>query len=127
LATGISRRISMTPWQIFSLVLAQPGWELPMSNPENLIRVEIFDHFYQIRAGVEGEYLQQLAAYVDRKMREVAQGLKTVDNLKIAVMAALNIADELHQEKEKARRLDTLVYDKSLECTRQLDQALKSK
>jgi cell division protein ZapA len=98
-----------------------------MSNPENLIRVEIFDHFYQIRAGVEEEYLQQLAAYVDGKMHEVSQSLKTVDNLKIAVMAALNIADELHQEKEKARRLDTLVYDKSLECSRHLDQALKSK
>jgi cell division protein ZapA len=96
-----------------------------MSASDKLTRVEIFDHSYQIRTGVGEEYVRQLAACVDNKMREVAQGLKTVDNLKIAVMAALSLADELHQEREKARRLDVLVYDKSLECSRQLDQVLK--
>jgi cell division protein ZapA len=96
-----------------------------MNTADKLIQVEIFDHSYQIRAGVEVEYIQQLAKCVDQKMREMAQALKTVDNAKIAVMAALSLADELQQEKEKSRRLDSMVYDKSLECTRQLDQVLK--
>jgi cell division protein ZapA len=96
-----------------------------MNTADNSIQVEIFDQSYQIRAGVEIEYLQQLAQCVDQKMREMAQALKTVDNTKIAVMAALSLADELQQEKEKSRRLDSMVYDKSLECTRQLDQVLK--
>jgi cell division protein ZapA len=96
-----------------------------MDAPDQLTQVEILGRTYPIRAGVESEYLRRLAAFVDKKMRETSRGLKTVDPLKIAVMTALDIADLLHQEQEKARRLDSMVYDKSTECSRQLDQVLK--
>jgi cell division protein ZapA len=96
-----------------------------MQNPEGLTRVEIYDQLYQIKGGIETEYVKQLAAYVDSKMREIAQGSKTVDSLKVAVLAALNIVDELFQERERSGKLDSLVYDKSVECSRQLDQLLK--
>jgi cell division protein ZapA len=96
-----------------------------MQNPEGLTRVEIYDQLYQIKGGIEADYVKQLATYVDGKMREIAQGSKTVDSLKVAVLAALNIVDELFQERERSRKLDSLVYDKSVECSRQLDQLLK--
>lgn len=96
-----------------------------METPDQLTHVEIFGRTYPIRAGVESEYLRRLAAFVDKKMNEMSRSMKTVDPLKIAVMTALEIADELHQEEEKARRLDCMVYDKSLECSRQLDHVLK--
>jgi cell division protein ZapA len=96
-----------------------------MDTPDQLTQVQIFGRTYPIRAGVEAEYLRRLAAFVDKKMNEMSRGMKTVDALKIAVMTALEIADELHQEQDKARRLDSMVYDKSLECSRQLDQVLK--
>jgi cell division protein ZapA len=96
-----------------------------MQSPEGLTRVEIYDQLYQIKGGIETEYVKQLAAYVDSKMREIAQGSKTVDSLKVAVLAALNIVDELFQERERSYKLDSLVYDKSVECSRQLDQLLK--
>jgi cell division protein ZapA len=96
-----------------------------MQNPEGLTRVEIYDQLYQIKGGIETDYVKQLAAYVDGKMRDIAQGSKTVDSLKVAVLAALNIVDELFQERERSRKLDSLVYDKSVECSRQLDQLLK--
>jgi cell division protein ZapA len=96
-----------------------------MQNPEGLTRVEIYDQLYQIKGGIEADYVKQLATYVDGKMREIAQGSKTVDSLKVAVLAALNIVDELFQERERSRKLDSLVYDKSIECSRQLDQLLK--
>ncbi len=96
-----------------------------MDPSDNLIHVEIFGQTYPIRAGVEADYLRQLAAFVDQKMREMSQGMVTVDPLKIAVMTALSIADDLHQEKEKTRHQDAMIYDKSLECTRQIDQVLK--
>jgi cell division protein ZapA len=96
-----------------------------MQNPEGLTRVEIYDQFYQIKGGIEADYVKQLATYVDGKMREIAQGSKTVDSLKVAILAALNIVDELFQERERSRKLDSLVYDKSVECSRQLDQLLK--
>ena len=77
-----------------------------MQSPEGLTRVEIYDQLYQIKGGIETEYVKQLAAYVDSKMREIAQGSKTVDSLKVAVLAALNIADELFrcQDVQQARR-----------------------
>ena len=56
---------------------------------------------------------------------KLLQGSKTVDSLKVAVLAALNIVDELFQERDRSKKLDSLVYDKSVECSRQLDQLLK--
>ncbi len=96
-----------------------------MERPENSTRIEIFDQSYQIRGEIEPSYVRELAAYVDKKMREIANASKTVDSLKVAVMVALNITDELFQEREGVRKLDSIVYDKSLECSRLLDQVLK--
>jgi cell division protein ZapA len=56
--------------------------------------VEIYDQVYQLR-GVETEYIERLAAMVDGKMRAVSAHGATVDSLRVAVLAALNIADEL--------------------------------
>jgi cell division protein ZapA len=58
------------------------------------ITVDIYDQTYHLR-GHDPEYLRQLAETVDAKMRAVAAHGKTVDSLRVAVLAALNIADEL--------------------------------
>jgi cell division protein ZapA len=96
-----------------------------MRSVEGLTRVEIYNQFYQIKGGIESNYIKELAAYVDKKMREIAQGSKTVDSLKVAVLAALNIADELFQERDRSKEFESIVYDKSAECSRLLDQVLK--
>ena len=64
------------------------------------IRVEIFDQTYHLR-GPDPEYLAKLAEYVDTKMRTVAAQASTVDSLRVAVLAALNIADELHVQRSR--------------------------
>ncbi|HSM86302.1 MAG TPA: cell division protein ZapA, partial [Candidatus Limnocylindrales bacterium] len=64
------------------------------------IRVEIYDQVYNLR-GVDAEYITRLAGFVDSKMRSVAQQTSTVDSLRLAVLAALNIADEYHILKKK--------------------------
>lgn len=56
--------------------------------------VDIYDQMYHLR-GPDPKYLEQLSALVDAKMRAVAQHGTTVDSLRVAVLAALNIADEL--------------------------------
>ena len=58
------------------------------------VLVEIYDQVYQLR-GTDPEHIQRLAAVVDRKMRAVSAHGATVDSLRVAVLAALNIADEL--------------------------------
>src|SRR5271165_785914 len=67
------------------------------------VRVEIFDQIYNLR-GSDADYIIQLADYVDGKMRAVSEQTATVDSVRLAVLAALNIADEYHLLK---RRLET--------------------
>jgi cell division protein ZapA len=59
------------------------------------VRVEIFDQAYNLR-GSDAEYILKLAEYVDAKMRAVASATNTIDTARLAVLAALNIADEYH-------------------------------
>src|SRR6201993_1748856 len=64
------------------------------------VRVEIFDQAYNLRAGSDPEYILKLAEYVDTKMRAVASATNTIDTVRLAVLAALNIADEYHLLKK---------------------------
>jgi cell division protein ZapA len=66
---------------------------LAQSNGNGSVRVEIYDQTYQLR-GTDPEYIGKLADYVDNKMRVISQQASTVDSLRVAVLAALNIADE---------------------------------
>jgi cell division protein ZapA len=71
------------------------------------VRVEIFDQAYNLR-GSDAEYIIKLAEYVDTKMRAVSEQTHTVDSARLAVLAALNIADEYHLLK---RNYDTGALD----------------
>ncbi len=73
---------------------------LSQSNGSGNVRVEIYDQTYHLR-GSDPEYIAQLAEYVDNKMRLISQQAATVDSLRVAVLAALNIADELHVLRRK--------------------------
>ncbi len=66
----------------------------PEPNVAEAVGVEIYDQVYHLR-GTDRAYMEQLAAAVDGKMRAVAAQGGTVDSLRVAVLAALNIADEL--------------------------------
>jgi cell division protein ZapA len=67
------------------------------------IRVEIYNQTYNIRSDGDTEYIIQLADFVDSRMREISSGTLTVDSLKVAILAALHIADELHDRLLKVR------------------------
>ncbi len=60
------------------------------------VKLEIYDQTYQIRGELDEAYVSELGRYVDAKMREVAASSRTIDSLRVAVLAAINIADELH-------------------------------
>src|SRR6204780_5098837 len=68
------------------------------------ISVDIYDQTYNLRAH-DPEYIQKLATTVDTKMRAVSANGNTVDSLRVAVLAALNIADELIRLQEHCRLL----------------------
>jgi cell division protein ZapA len=72
----------------------------PRDRDNSSVRVEIFDQAYNLR-GSDPQYIMKLAEYVDSKMRAVAEQTHTVDTVRVAVLAALNIADEYHLLKRR--------------------------
>lgn len=66
------------------------------SNPTEYVTVDIYDQIYHL-SGRDVDHIHRLAARVDAKMRTVAAQGRTVDSLRVAVLAALNLADELAQ------------------------------
>jgi cell division protein ZapA len=68
------------------------------------VTVEIYDQTYRLR-GEDPAYVQRLAEIVDGKMRAVSAQSNTVDSLRVAVLAALNIADECARLEDRCRRL----------------------
>jgi cell division protein ZapA len=89
------------------------------------VRVEIYDQEYQMTGELDAEYIRELAKFVDGKMRAIAGRNQVVDSLRVAVLAALNIADDLHQLKGKRDAVASSVTDRVAECNRRLDQILK--
>ncbi len=93
-----------------------------MQKRNGITRIEIFDRSYDVTGAIDGDYLDRLSAFVDSKMREIYESSHTVDTTKVAVMAALNIADELFQERDQAKRMEAIIADKSTRCSQTLDR-----
>ena len=89
------------------------------------IRVVIYNQTYNIRSDGDSEYISQLAEFVDSRMREISSGTLTVDSLKVAILAALHIADELHRLKRLHEQADSQLASRSAECADMLDRLLK--
>src|ERR1043165_5647289 len=89
------------------------------------IRAEIYNPTYNIRSDGDSEYISQLAEFVDSRMREISSGTLTVDSLKVAILAALHIADELPRLKRLHEQADSQLASRSAECAEMLDRLLK--
>ena len=87
------------------------------------VRVEIFDQGYNLR-GSDPEYILKLAEYVDAKMRAVAEQTNTIDTVRLAVLAALNIADEFHLLKRRAEGGTTNYQQRANKLVDALDEVL---
>lgn len=90
------------------------------------MNVRIYNQVYAIRANDGNvERTQQLAAQVDARMREISKSGLTSDSLKLAILAALHIADELDKLNGKYEELNQTLVDRSNECSSMLDQLLR--
>jgi cell division protein ZapA len=90
------------------------------------VRVEIFDQAYNLR-GSDAEYILKLAEYVDGKMRAVAEATNTIDTVRLAVLAALNIADEHHLLQRKIESGGTDYQKRAHLLADALDEVLQEK
>ena len=89
------------------------------------IRVVIYDQEYFMRGDLNQEYIQRLAKYVDTRMRSIAERTRTVDTLRVAILAALNVADEYHQLKARYEEVTEHLDQKVGKYSDALDEILK--
>lgn len=91
---------------------------------ENKVKVQIFGATYSIQGEADTDYIIRLADYVNEKMKEVGGNLQTGNQLQVAILAALNIADEYFQMREIKRHLVSDLEKKANALITMLDEGL---
>jgi len=91
---------------------------------DRVFPVEIHGARYPIRSALDQEYVARLAAYVDEKMRAASDSTPTGDSVRVAVLAALNIADELFRCRDHSRAQNGEIAERAEELERLLDRVL---
>jgi cell division protein ZapA len=97
-----------------------------MDHPTRIVTVEIHGQRYPIRSALDAAYVADLAAYVDEKMRLALKECASGDTLKVAVLAALNIADEYFRACDDVQDGRAGFAQRARELERMLDLALAS-
>ena len=95
-----------------------------MNEQGRVVPVEIQGQRYPIRSTLDPAYVARLATYVDEKMRAAADATPTGDSLRLAVLAALNIADELFRCRDANHSRDNRFVERAEELERLLDRVL---
>ena len=90
----------------------------------NSVKVNIFGHTYNINGDAPEEYILSLAEYVHSKMEEVSGATSNSNPTQVAILVALNIADEYFQLKKMKQNVDGVLEDKARELISMLDEGL---
>ncbi len=77
------------------------------------VTVTIYGQEYTLKGEAEPDYVEKVAQFVDRKMREVSESSTVVATTKIAILAAINIADELFRERRKRQEALAMLDDRT--------------
>ncbi len=92
--------------------------------PYRVVRVDIHGQQYPIRSRLDAQYVAELATYVNRKMQAASDTSQTADSLRLAVLAAINIADELFRCRQTQLSSEGEFAERAQELERLVDQAL---
>ena len=98
-----------------------------MVEKKQSVKVNIFGEDYPIKGDTDASYIQEVAKYVDQKMKEVAERLSNKLPLRVAVLAAMNITDELFKEREDKEKKLLNVEERSQFLLEQLDSRIGQK
>jgi cell division protein ZapA len=96
-----------------------------MASERSTTDVEIFGSTYHVRGEQDDEYLQGLATLVDRRMRDIAARSSAPDPTRVAILAALNLADELSQSQKRQEGERAKIQEKAAELAGELQSALQ--
>ena len=95
-----------------------------MDGQNDSTEVEIFGQTYNVRGEGDPDYLSELARFVDSRMRDVAAQVATIDPLKIAILAALNIADEFSRYRKQRDDTVGIWIEKTEEISDRLNKVI---
>jgi len=95
-----------------------------MSNRNEVTRVNIFGREYTIRGAGSPAYISEIAHYVDMKMRQMTDNATMASAAKVAIFAALNIADELYQKREQFEELEESQSNELTHLADRIEQVL---
>jgi cell division protein ZapA len=95
-----------------------------MTEAGRVISVEIQGQRYPVRSTLDPEYVVRLATYVDERMRAAADSTPSGDTVRVLVLAALNIADELFRSRDANQARDGQLAERAGELERLLDRLL---
>ena len=89
------------------------------------IEVTIYGQNYTILGDATPDYMHKLAKYVDTKMREITKQTATVSSAKVAILTALNLANEIFQLREEQTKLDNDLVKRSKNLIEIIDRGLE--
>lgn len=89
------------------------------------MKVEIFDQTYNVQAEGDEDYLRKVASFVDEKMRAVADSTRQVDSTRVAVLTALNIADEFFALRKRLDEVEGPLRQHVERCVRLTEKVLE--
>ena len=95
-----------------------------MPDEGRVVPVQIAGQRYPIRSSLDPEYVARLATYVDEKMRAAADTSPSGDSMRLAVIAALNVADELFRCRDASRARSGELAERAQELERLVDRVL---
>ena len=90
-----------------------------------VIHIDVHGQRYPIRTTLDARYVQELAAYVDRKMRAASEASPASDVVGLAVLTALNIADEYFRARDQRSHETENLSSRASELERIVDEALQ--
>ncbi|MFQ6616186.1 MAG: cell division protein ZapA [Fidelibacterota bacterium] len=94
---------------------------------ENLVRVTIFGQEYTVKAKANVDYIADVAKHVDREMRKVEEGLPSSQSaMRIAILAAMSITDELFSSRRESDRILDQVEHKTASLVEAIEEATPS-
>jgi cell division protein ZapA len=97
-----------------------------MESDKNVLKVRIYGAEYLIRGQADVNYMQSVAEYVNDKMLEIDQNIRTDSSLKVAILATLNITDELFRERAESEAIRTELENKIRELNLLIDRQLSA-
>lgn len=88
---------------------------------ERLVEIKVFGQTYTVKTDAEEDHIQEVARYVNEKMEEVLKKTRSVSTMNVAILTALNIADDLLKEKERRIALLREIETKSKDLAEKID------